>query len=121
MVWVYKSVDNTVWAKQNGMPDYFIDVKSHLPMTNKAIITLNEQELFEKFLKIDFEHEKQEKDSKGFQLPNRADSGSGHWVVEKDGRAVLVGINVKAGYGDSQMMRTTDGDIMRFIKKYLEL
>ena len=103
------------------MPDYYIDIKSHLPMTNKAIVTLNEQVLFEKILNIDFEHEEQEKDAKGFQLPNNGDSGSGHWVVRKDGKAVLVGIYVSGvrSTGESFMIRTTDRDIMSFIKQFL--
>ena len=136
MVWVYES-----GAKQNGMPNYFIEVKSHLPMINKALVTYNEpgrEKIGNKWQKlpnsrtlageIKFEHEKQEKDAKGFQLPSHGDSGSGHWVVQKDGKAVLVGIYVKKSPTGKNprvkfpfMMKTTDRNIMRIIKEFMKL
>ena len=136
MVWVYKS-----GAKQNGMPNHFVEVKSHLPMIHKAIVTYNEPgraKIGNKWQKltnsrtlageITFENEKQEKDAKGFQLPSHGDSGSGHWVVQNDGKAVLVGIYVKKSPKGKNlrekfpfMMKTTDRGVMRVIKELWKL
>ena len=82
----------------------------------KAKITLNSDL---KTQEIEFETEKQHEQAGGFQHPCKGDSGAGHWI-QKDGRAILVGIHV---YGtdcgdDSHMLRTTDSDVMRFIRQF---
>ena len=82
----------------------------------KAKIKLNSERQTKE---ITFETEKQDANADGFQHPCTGDSGAGHWI-QKDGRAILVGIHL---YGtdcgdDLHMLRTTDSDVMRFIRQF---
>ena len=72
---------------------------------------------------IKFKAEKRDANADGFQHPCKGDSGAGHWI-QKDGKAILVGIYVistKTHCGDySHLLRTTDSDVMRFIREFAQ-
>ena len=85
-------------------------------MITKAVVKYNEAEKITK--EINFKNEMQSEDAAGFQLPNHGDSGAGHWAIQKDGKAVLVGITKGESRGLNLMMRITDPEIMKFIKEY---
>ena len=91
-----------------------------MPKILKAKITLNSDL---KTQEIEFETEKQHEQAGGFQHPCKGDSGAGHWI-QKDGKAILVGIYVistKTHCGDySHLLRTTDSDVMRFIREFAQ-